>query len=148
MFWILLHETIGASNLDSAVVATTVVYQAAGTIFFIFFYESELSTNTYNHTSCTLYLNLSLCQIPALSDFSQDDLDEPVAVTPNSEATSPAGEDFTVTIDPSPHSLDQQQDADSPKVLSRENELLSQGSSGNICCILLVAVAILLVNWM
>lgn len=94
------------------------------------------------------YLNSSLCQIPALSDCSQDELDETVAVIPNSEATSPAGEDFTVTIDPSHHSLDQQQDADAPKVLPRGNELFSRGSSEKICCILLVAVAILLVNWM
>ena len=75
-------------------------------------------------------------------------MDETVAVIPNSEATSPAGEDFTVTIDPSHHSLDQQQDTDAPKVLPRENELFSRGSSEKICCILLVAVAILLVNWM
>ncbi|KAM7428068.1 hypothetical protein ABFA07_020906 [Porites harrisoni] len=86
--------------------------------------------------------------IPALSDCSQDEFDETVAVIPNSEATSPAGEDFTVTIDPSHHSLYQQQDADAPKELPRGNELFSRGSSEKICCILLVAVAILLVNWM
>ena len=101
-------------------------------------------------TSSKTLSKLSLCQISALSDCSQDELDETVAVIPNSEATSPAGEDFTVTIDPSHHSLDQQlqQDADAPKVLPRENELFNRGSSQKICCILLVAVAILLVNWM
>lgn len=83
-----------------------------------------------------------------LEDHAPDVLSESHAVATDPQLmTSDDRQDVMVTIDPSRHSLSFDQQGDTTKIPPEQHGFFSGQTSENICCIFIVAVAILLVNW-
>ena len=82
---------------------------------------------------------------------SEDRLNEAPGQAVDPEMTNCRNQnDVMLTIDPSHHSwsLDQQsQQGETSKDLPEHQGIFSRESRGNICCIFIVAMAILLVSW-
>ena len=79
---------------------------------------------------------------------SPDVVNESVApFTDPESAASGSRQDVMLTIDPSRHSLSLDQQGDTSNEPPENHGLFSRETSKNICCIFIVAMAILLVNW-
>jgi len=89
-----------------------------------------------------------ISELRKLHGSASDVIKEPIALSTDPESTtSGIQRDFKLNIEPSNQSLTTDQQNDRPKAPSENCGFFGGIMSENVCCVFIIAVAILLINW-